>query len=170
MTMFEFIVHGPFAILLRCNRSKAQLDREEFWRGLPGLTELADKSGAYIFGMQGAKGGVMPAYVGLTRRGFSREVFNPSNLRKYCRAMHDAPRRRPVLFLVVHPLAKGKLNRRYIRELETFLIQAGSTRNPDIRNTKGVSRPKWRIRGVTGRRPGKPPVAATRLRAAMGIA
>jgi hypothetical protein len=127
-------------------------------------------SGCYVFALRSTKGRFVPAYVGLTRRGFAKEVFNPANLKKYCRAVANAPRCRPVLFLIAHPKAKGKLNRGYIRELETFLIQAGSRKNPDITNTKGVPRPKWKIGGVTGRRPGKPPAPARQLSATMALA
>jgi len=170
MKTFEFVVRGPFDVPLRCNGSKRDLNCAEFWGRTEVLSALSGQSGCYVFALRSKKGGFLPAYIGLTRRGFWKEVFNPSNLEKYCRAVSDARGHRPVLFLVAHPKAKGKLNRTYIGELETFLIQAGSTRNPDIRNTKGVPRPKWRIRGVTGRRPGKPPAAATKLRATMGLA
>ena len=169
MKTFEFVVHGPFDVPILCDDADGQLDRYEFWRGTGELRQLARQSGCYVFALESTKGNITPAYVGLTRRGFSKEVFNPSNLRKYCRALRDGRRRSPVLFLIVHPSAKGKLNRTYVGELETFLIQAGSAKNPEIRNTKGVARPKWRIRGVTGRRPGKQPIAATKLRSAMGI-
>jgi hypothetical protein len=74
-----------------------------------------------------------------------------------------------LLFLVTPPKRKGKLNRSYISELESFLIGAASARNPELQNWKGVDRPKWLIRGVTERKPGKPPSAAQKFRDAMGI-
>lgn len=169
MKTFQFEVYGPFDVPLRCGDSQRRLDPDGFWR-TDTLSALRNQSGCYVFALRSVKGNFVPEYVGLTRRGFGREVFNPSNLNKYCRALTDARRRRPVLFLIAHPKAKGKSNQTYIGELETFLIQAGSTRNPEIRNTKGVPRPKWKIRGVTGRLPEKPSRAATRLRAAMGLA
>lgn len=122
-----------------------------------------------MLALRKVKGEVVPQYAGLTRKRFDNEVFNRSNLLKYRRAMGAAKRVQPVLFLIVPPHGKGKVSRKYIGELETFLIQAGSVRNPEFSNVKGKPRPKWFIRGVTGRGAGKPPAAARKLREAMGI-
>lgn len=84
---------------------------------------------------------MVPHYVGLTRRRFDGEVFSRSNLRKYVRAHRANKTHRAVVFLVAHPRRKGKTNGKYIGELETFLIQAGSVENPEIQNTKGAPRP-----------------------------
>jgi hypothetical protein len=111
----------------------------------------------------------MPCYVGLTKRRFRDEAFSPSNLRKYAAAIARKKRSCLVMFFVTPPGRKGKVSKRYISPLEGFLIQAASARNPDILNWKGVDRPKWLIRGVTRRRPGKSTLAARRFRKAMGI-
>ncbi len=168
MKTFQFEVHGPFDVPLRCSGSRRRLDDDGFWHS-DTLNSLSAQSGCYVFALRSVKGNVVPEYVGLTRRGFAKEVFNPSNLKKYRRALSASPRHRPVLFLIAHPKRNGKLNRMYIGELETFLIQAASARNPEVKNTKGVFRPKWKIRGVTGRRPEKPPRAAAQFRAAMEL-
>jgi hypothetical protein len=160
--VFDFVPYGPFDV---------EVDRpqSEFWAASRELRALGAQTGCYIFALQSPKGRIAPAYVGLTRRRFDGEVFNPSNVRKYARAQRAKKSHRPVIFLVVHPHRKGKTNGKYIGELETFLIQAGSAENPDIQNTKGVSRPKWRVRGVTGRDPGKPTSAARLLRKCLAI-
>ena len=73
------------------------------------------------------------------------------------------------MFLITPPDRKGKVSKSYIGELESLLIQTASARNPDLQNWKGVDRPKWLIRGVTGRKPGKTTIAARKFRSAMGI-
>ena len=164
----EFIVHGPFDIPTEDGGSKKQLQTDAFWaRGEP--ASLRDHCGCYVFALRRVKGEMIPHYVGLTKRGFGKEVFNRSNLVKYERAMNGVARAQPVLFLVVPPHGRGKVNQKYIGPLEHFLIQAASARYPDVRNVKGVPRPKWLIRGVTGRRAGKASVAARRFRKTMGI-
>lgn len=163
----EFIVHGPFSIPTEDARSGRVLCLDGFWdEGR--LATLRAYCGCYVFALLKVKGEVIPQYIGLTKRRFDNEVFNRSNLVKYQQAMGNLARGRPTLFLIVPPHRKGKISRKYIGELEHFLIQAGSARNPDVRNVKGKPRPKWLIRGVTDRRPGKASVPA-RFREMMGI-
>lgn len=164
----EFVVHGPFDIPTEAARSERKLQTDEFWSDGE-LAMLRDRCGCYVFALRKVKGEMIPHYVGLTKRRFDNEVFNRSNLVKYQRAMNEVARGRPVLFLIVPPHGKGKVSKKYIGPLEHFLIQAGSARNPDVRNVKGVPRPKWLIRGVTGTRAGKASVPARRFRETMGI-
>jgi hypothetical protein len=166
--VLEFGVHGPFRVAVETARAGPELLLDGFW-GEGTLATLRAHCGCYVFALRRVKGETVPQYVGLTRRRFDDEVFNRSNLVKYRNAMAKTKRGQPVLFLIVSPQGKGKVSRKYIGELENFLIQAGSARNPEFRNVKGVPRPKWLIRGVTGRRAGKPPTAARKLREAMGI-
>jgi hypothetical protein len=42
----------------------------------------------------------------------------------------------------------GPTNEKHIAEIETFLIQAGIAKNPDLENIKGTQRPSWSIKGV----------------------
>jgi hypothetical protein len=60
------------------------------------------------------------------------EVFNPSNILKYRRAIETTRRGHPVLFLIVPRQRGTKVSKRHIGEVETFLIQAGAARNPEI--------------------------------------
>jgi hypothetical protein len=167
MTNVQFTVHGPFEIPADKGRKAHDLLLDDFWE--EGNQEaLRERCGCYVFALRRKKGSIVPHYVGLTKRRFDREVFNRSNLRKYRGAVSNGSGK-PVLFLVVPRHGKGKVSRKYIGELETFLIQAASVVNPDVSNVKGVPRPKWSIYGVTGRRPGKPPEAAEKLRKALGI-
>jgi len=166
MAHLEFTAHGPYKIPVERRSRRLLLDG--FWRKGSELEGLAERCGCYVFAIRSG-GGIIPHYVGLSTTGFKREVFNPSNLRKYRDAMSDYDRGRPVLFLVAHPHRKGKISYSRIRDVENFLIQAGWARNPDLQNKKGIHRPKWVIGGVIRSVAGKPTMAARRLRAAMGI-
>ena len=133
------------------------------------LERLSHCCGCYVLALKSVKHSLTPCYVGLTKRRFRDEVFNRSNLLKYRAAIAQNKRHRVVMFLITPPDRKGKVNQSYIGELESFLIGVASARNPELQNWKGVDRPKWLIRGVTGRTPIKPTVAAQKFRAAMGI-
>jgi hypothetical protein len=161
----EFEVEGPFEIPL--DRARRRLDLSGLWSG--DLEHLSNCCGCYVLALKSVKGSLTPIYVGLTKRRFRDEVFNRSNLSRYGAAIAQSTRSRVVMFLITPPGRKGKVDKSYIGELESFLIQAASARNPELQHWKGVDRPKWLIRGVTGRAPGKTTIAARRFRAAMGI-
>jgi hypothetical protein len=77
----EFIVYGPFDIPLGIVGG-TELDDKTFWRGEE-LARLRGLTGCYVFALRRVKGALVPHYVGLTKRRFDDEVFNPSNRRKY---------------------------------------------------------------------------------------
>ena len=133
------------------------------------LERLSECCGCYVLALETVKHELTPCYVGLTRRTFRDEVFNRSNVLKYTASLASNKRHRLVMFLITPPDRKGKVSKSYIGELESFLIGAAQAQNPDLQNWKGVDRPKWLIRGVTDRTPGKATVAARKFRAAMGI-
>jgi hypothetical protein len=62
-------------------------------------------------------------------------VFNPSNLKKYARAIGVGKLRKAFLYLSVHP-SRGETatreTRRAINEAENFLIQAASAANASV--------------------------------------
>jgi hypothetical protein len=163
----EFEVLGPFDVPVERRDGTLRCLPSAFWRTAPAVQDVGRRSGCYVFAIRSGKS-LLPHYVGLTTKCFAGEVFNRTNLPKYARAVRGRKLRRPVLFLITHP-ARTKVNERFIAELENFLIQAASARNPALQNVKGVSRPKWLIRGLTGRSNGKPTQAARELRVAMGF-
>jgi hypothetical protein len=163
----EFEVHGPFEIPL--HERTRDLAPDGFWRRGDGeLQRLSECCGCYVLALEKVKGELMPCYVGLTKRTFREEVFNRSNLLKYGAALAPNKRHGLMMFLITPP-DSSKMSKSYIGALESFLIQAASAQNPDLQNWKGVDRPKWLIRGVTGRTPVKPTMASRKFRAAMGI-
>ncbi len=169
MKRFGFVVKGPFEIQAEKSRAGWALRLADFW-DTSESAPLRDSSGCYVFALRNQ--GIVPQDVGLTLKRFDREVFNRSNLVKYRTAMGQSGRIKPVLFLVVPPSeahVDKTVSETYIGELETFLIQAGMARNPDFTNVKGARRPRWVIRGVTGREPRTLTDAAKSFRKVMGI-
>jgi hypothetical protein len=162
----RFTVHGPFETTTRDIGAGRRPD--DFWNETA-RAGLGRQTGCYVFALAGSKRNFVPYYVGLTESRFDREVFNPSNLRKYRRAIRESKKGRAALFLIVPASRKGKPSGKHFSEIEQFLIRAGAARNPEITNVKGQWRPKWTIQGVTGRSAGKPPRPARKLRKAMGL-
>jgi hypothetical protein len=74
-----------------------------------------------------------------------------------------------VLFLIEHPKTKKTTKTKFIGELEDFFIGTGFVRNPDLRNSKGRPKPKWKVPHVTAPAKGKPTKAARALRQVMGL-
>ncbi len=164
-----FYVHGPFPVAIAKNSHGRELDRDElrkFWddkhRGI-----LAERCGCYVFAIWTWKRHI-PYYVGQTRVGFTRECFTPRNVRLYNRALAQHGKSAvPVLFLLCGHSRKVKS--RIIAEIETFFIQHGADRNPNLLNVKGRPIAKWRIPGVLRSGGGKPSRAARYLRKAFGL-
>jgi hypothetical protein len=145
--MAEFLVRGPYVIPKEKARNGDRLLYDEFWEEHAELEEYAGKSGVYVFGVRAGRG-YTPLYVGKATRSFKKECFNPTNKHKYSDAMKDYIRCAPVIFFVVHPSQRGKVNSAMIDEIETFLIQTAYSKNPDIQNIKKTRMPDWSIRGV----------------------
>jgi hypothetical protein len=143
-------------------------DTDDLWNRT-GLSELAAGRGCYVFAVKRGKA-MLPFYVGLTETAsFKREVFNPSNIQKYRRAVGTGKKYKAYLFLLVHPPTKKTGSPRHIGDLERFLITAAWARNPSVANSKGISKPKWIVPGVTSAVKGKATKSAQALRDAMGF-
>jgi len=144
-TMFS--VYGPFNV--PCYQGKAARtisddNVKNFWKQHP---SMAQYKGCYVFGIRAGKG-FTPGYAGKATRSFKNEAFGSHKLARYQQFLADYQRGTPVIFFVVYPSKKGKVNVRHIEELETFLIQNGVRVNPDIMNVKGTKVAKWGIKGV----------------------
>ena len=164
----EFTVHGPYKVPVERRSAGRHLRVKEFWETNAKADKYSSSCGCYVFAIR-TGGGTLPHYVGQATKAFAKEVFNPSNLRKYYDALADYKSGRPVVFLVVHPWRKGKANACRIRQVENFLIQAGWARNRRLQNVKGIHRPKWAIKGVVRSSVGKPTKAARVFRTVFGV-
>jgi hypothetical protein len=124
----QFKPWGPYPVpIIRRDHQKEIARREvaTFWSDVAG-DALGDSKGCYIFALANGNS-YQPIYVGKTSRSFRSECFEAHKREKVRDGMWDEAARRGrrghlVLFLFEYPGSKGKLNRRVIDELETFLI------------------------------------------------
>lgn len=163
----KFHVHGPVDIPYARTKKRGIKTfpydkRKEFWEQNEGLE---DKMGCYIFGIRAGLG-TKPHYVGEAKEGFKQECFTPHKLEKYDDAMKSLKKGTPVMFFVY---LKGKTGKRYIHQLEDFLIENARTRNPNVQNINGGKPPHWGIEGVLRSKSKKPSQHAKSFREMMGI-
>ena len=64
---------------------------------------------------------------------------------------------------------KGKVNKRAIAKVESFLIQNAMKKNPNLSNIKGKKEEHWIIEGVIRSGKGKAPLAAKKFKSAVGL-
>ena len=144
MTSFE--VHGPFKVTYEKRKGGRTLVFDDFWSENADALYLAEECGCYVFAIRNR--GLTPIYVGKATKTFEQETFNATNRHKYHNGFSEYGKGTPVMYFVVHPTQKGPTNRKYIAEIEDFLIQAGVATNPNLQNVKGTQRPGWSIKGV----------------------
>jgi hypothetical protein len=142
--MAEFYIEGPFKIPCIEGTKLIAEDLSGFWGR---HKSLASSTGCYVFAVRAGRG-YTPLYVGKTAKSFESECFTSHKRNHYHYSLGNYRRGTPVMFFVVLPKAKGKINASEIKQVENFLIQVGSTVNPEIRNIKGACIPSWSIRGV----------------------
>lgn len=153
--MASFSVHGPFRVNFEKRKGGRTLTFEDFW--LPGSDAhyLSDECGCYVFAIR-AGSGLQPIYVGKATKTFEQETFNPANKHKYHNGFSEYGKGTPLMYFVVHPHQKGRVNCKQITEIEDFLIQAAVAKNPNLQNVRGAQLPQWSIKGVIRSGVGKP--------------
>ncbi len=129
---------------------------------------LPEKKGVYVFAIRTAAG-YIPLYVGKTRLNFKTECFNSANWGKYYEGLVHRAEGTPVMFLIHLPQRKGAPNSTAIDEVETFLIQLASFKNPRLVNIQ-VNRRKWSIEGLNEHRRTEESEATHALRNCLGLA
>lgn len=144
--MATFEVRGPYAVSFEKRSGGRTLLFDDFWAEDSDASGLAGECGCYVFAIRNRA--LTPLYVGKATKTFKQEVFNPSNKDKYRKGFSEYAIGTPVMYFVVHPRQKGKINAKQIAELEDFLIQAGVAKNPNIQNVRGKQKPEWAIKGV----------------------
>jgi hypothetical protein len=168
MNLKIFQLHGPFDVPLKQAKKHhyIPLDCPKFWE--QDATHVKGK-GCYIFGFRAAKG-FRPVYVGRTKKGFRKEVFTPHKISQhYAPALADTVKGTPVVFFVVAPSGRGRPNNKMIKDLETFLIQVGVAKNPNLSNIQNRQEAKWGIKGVIRGGKGKTSAGARKFKKMMGI-
>lgn len=129
----------------------------------------ASLKGCYIFGMRAAKG-ITPHYVGQTKRGFYDECFTPATLLKVSNAIRQKSKGTLVLFLIIQEKVKrGPTNKKAIDDLERYLIEQASIKNPKLINKQGTKElDKWSIKGIN-EGAGKPDRETSQFKKMIGL-
>lgn len=166
--MVLFDIYGPFKIPCYRGRAGRAIDRNQLPQFWARHKAIAGCQGCYVFAIQAGKG-YTPIYVGKATRSFERECFTYHKLDRYHRCLVDYVRGTPIMFFLVLPKTRGKVNVRLIGELESYLITLGETANPRLSNVRGRSREGWGIRGVVRGGHGKPGPAARKFRRLMEL-
>jgi hypothetical protein len=162
-------VKGPFLVPVQRTRNGARLitnkAKATFWEGKS--QKYRSRIGCYVFAINNGQH-YSPGYVGMATKSFGAEVFSESKLNRYNEALSDYKKGRPVLFLVVAPIGKGKPAKHKVAAIERHLIQAVKAAYPRLRNKIGTKAPRWGIVGVLRGGKGKTGAGARALRQMMG--
>ena len=140
---------------------------EAFWEKSV-TKKFAKKQGCYVFALRAAKGYV-PWYIGKSEKSFEQETFTHHKLAQYNDALFDGRKGTPVLFFVAPDGNKRKVPANVCNQVETFLIQSGYIKNPDLKNKQKTKVPDWTIGGVVRPTRGKPSQLAQTFRNMMGL-
>jgi hypothetical protein len=167
----EYKVHGPFPVPVerrRGGRTPEKVALRDFWDHEVG-PELASARGCYVFGMKVPRG-ITPIYVGKATKTFRGECFAPQKLADhYNPALLDYLKGKPMLFLVVQKIKKGKPNLREIGEIEKFLIQVAVAKNPHLSNVHHTKQDRWCIDGVIRAKQGTNSTASGKFKRMMAL-
>ncbi len=144
--MTSFNVHGPFEVTFEKRKGGRTLVFDDFWSQNSNAHYLATECGCYVFAIRNR--GLTPIYIGKATKTFEQETFNATNRHKYHNGFSAYAKGTPVMYFVVHPKQQGPTNKKDIKEIENFLIQAGVATNPNLQNVKGTQQPSWSIKGV----------------------
>jgi hypothetical protein len=166
-----FDTHGPVLVPLRREKGGSYIEPRwpNDWRDDPLTEKVREKKGCYVFAIRAGRG-YKPIYVGKTARSFEVECFAFQKVAyHYTPALARKARGAPVMFFVTPRVRRGKPNARIIKDLETFLIQVASAKNPELSNVQGRKEARWGIQGVLRAGKGKPGKSARAFKAAVGI-
>jgi hypothetical protein len=140
----------------------------DFWSD-PRVQRFAPKFGCYVFAMRAGKG-FRPIYIGKATRSFKQECFAQHKIAShYGPAMSNAGKGTPVIFLVILEHNKGKVNKKAIAKVESFLIQNAMKKNPELSNIRGKKEEHWIIEGVIRSGKGKLSESAKEFKSAIGL-
>ncbi|MCP3167349.1 hypothetical protein [Myxococcus qinghaiensis] len=167
--MKAFEVHGPFEVPLEPGKHGKMVARDlsGFWTGVGDVRWMR---GVYVFAMRAGRG-YTPLYVGkAAEQSFEDETFALHKLaHHYGPTLLDYKRGQPVMFFIAHPLSRGAVNKRLIDQVETFMIDAASAKNPSLSNVRKKQVHKWRVCGVVRGRRGEATRSTGALKKAVGL-
>jgi hypothetical protein len=133
-----FQIFGPFQVDGDKVADKEYL--KAFWRECDDeFAQISEANGLYLFSLSNGEN-FTPNYVGITKREFCKEVFNPSNVVKILK--YFAPQRGKLnLHLVAKPKDDNagfyRSSKRSLLWTEMFLLMLCRKKNPEILNIVG---------------------------------
>jgi len=137
----------------------------EFWNN----TGVKERRGCYVLAIKAAKG-YTPIYVGrASTLRFDAEVLNDRNLKNCNRVLADRRKGALCVFLLPIRVARGKLNKKHIADVEEYLIGQAARKNKDLINTRLLPDSPWSITGLVNSGQGQPPLSSQELKWALGI-
>ena len=169
----ELEVYGPYPIpheSLGKGTSKriTRPNAKDFWADKV-MRSIASKQGCYTFALKYGSG-FTPWYVGKATKTFEQEALADHKLVHFNEVIFRGHKGTPVMFFVARPGKSRKISPKEIDDIETFLIQSASYKNPDLQNIKKKkSLPLWGIKGVIRGGRGKTPANAKVFKTLMGI-
>jgi hypothetical protein len=165
-----FRAKGPFPVSSHGARSGGRLitnnAKTRFWTGK--AAKHRKRIGCYIFAIKNGTH-YSPGYVGVGTSSFDGELFTDSKLNRYNETLADFKKGKPVMFLILAPIGRGKPAKSKVLALEKYLIQTVKAAYPRLRNKVGAKPPLWGIAGVLRGGKGKTAGSARALRQIMGI-
>ena len=111
---------------------------------------LLDKMGVYVFCIR-ASGGILPWYVGRTKRSLEKEIFDSDKLVKYNKVLFARKRGKPCFYFLAPKSRTGKqVSSKYLPLIEELMIVTAYNRNRELVNIKSKSGSQWCIDGIRG--------------------
>jgi hypothetical protein len=168
-SMKEFEVHGPFEVPVEPKKRGKMIARDlsDFWMR---VGDMRQRRGVYIFAMRAGRG-YTPIYVGkAAKRPFEDEALGLHQRgNHYNPALLEYEKGSPIMFFIVHPSSHGPINKRLIDQIETFMIDVASAKNPGLSNVRKRQVHKWRICGVVRGKRGEATWSTGALKKAVGL-
>lgn len=148
--MTEFSVEGPFPVKPFIKGNCKFIGRSEARDFFKKHNKYSRRNGVYVFGKRTRS--IVPYYIGMTTRGFSKEVFCDRNLVTFNEVIIKNGNGTPVIFFVPLPIQRGPDHVRHIGELENYLIYHSNHAWGTLLNEKKVNTLKqsngWCINGI----------------------
>jgi hypothetical protein len=162
--MIHFRVEGPYKIKKSRKKQGYSIDKEAVRRFWTENQHIADEVGCYVFSLRTGRG-LMPFYVGQSKTGFRHECFTDDKICHYHETIVDHCGT-PFMFFLVKHSGPNAILETCLNQVENYLIQLASQRNPHLENVKRVA---WSVHGIFNSPRGQPSHSAKQLRRLLGI-